>query len=81
MKEVALGLFLAALSVGVFAQGSDGTGATKPVAGGSSQGAAGPGTTRIGPVPAWAVGLGIGAVAIGVMVADENSDRKTTTNH
>jgi UPF0716 family protein affecting phage T7 exclusion len=81
MKEVALGLLLATLSVGVFAQGPDGTGTTKEVAGGSAQGAAGPTTTMIGPVPAWVVGLAIGAVAIGVMVADENSDRRTTTNH
>ena len=82
MKKVALGLLLAALSGGIFAQGPEATGTTKEVAGGSSQGAAAPATTTmIGPLPAWVVGLGIGAVAIGVMVADENSDQKTTTNH
>ena len=81
MKQVTLGLLLAALSGGVFAQGSETTGTTKEVAGGSAQGAAAPATTMIGPIPAWAVGLGIGAAAFGIMIADENDDDKTTTNH
>jgi hypothetical protein len=36
----------------------------------------------IGPVPAWAVGLGIGAAAIGATIAaDDDDDDATTTNH
>ncbi|HKQ25322.1 MAG TPA: hypothetical protein VJT81_12850 [Burkholderiales bacterium] len=82
MKQVTLGLLLAALSGGVFAQGPEATtGTSKEVAGGSAQGAAAPATTMIGPIPAWAVGLGIGAAAFGIMIADERDDDKTTTNH
>jgi hypothetical protein len=47
---------------------------------GPSSGAAGPAGPMIGPIPAWAVGLGIGAAAFGIMIAEEN-DQKTTTNH
>ncbi|HKQ25321.1 MAG TPA: FecR family protein [Burkholderiales bacterium] len=48
---------------------------------GPASGAAGPAGPMIGPVPAWAVGLGVGAAAFGIMIADENDDDKTTTNH
>jgi len=50
---------------------------------GPSSGAAGPAGPTIGSVPAWAVGLGIGAAAIGIMIADENDDDDvvTTTTH
>ena len=49
---------------------------------GPSSGAAGPAGPTIGPVPAWAVGLGIGAAAIGATIADEHGDNNaTTTQH
>jgi hypothetical protein len=44
---------------------------------GPASGAAGPAGPKIGPVPAWAVGLGIGGAAIGVMISNENA----TTQH
>jgi hypothetical protein len=49
---------------------------------GPASGAAGPAGPMIGPVPAWAVGLGIGAAAIGATIAaDDDDDDATTTNH
>ncbi len=45
-------------------------------------GAAGPAGPMIGPVPAWAVGLGIGGAAIGATIASENNrGGSTTTTH
>ncbi|MEK6209773.1 MAG: FecR family protein [Pseudomonadota bacterium] len=49
---------------------------------GPATGAAGPAGPMIGPVPVWAVGLGIGAAAIGATIASENDhDNATTTQH
>ena len=48
--------------------------------GGSAGGATGAGAVKIGGVPAWAVGLGIGAAAIGAVVAGDGDDA-STTNH
>ncbi len=48
---------------------------------GPATGAAGPVGPMIGPVPAWAVGVGIGAAAIGATIASENDRENTTTTH
>jgi hypothetical protein len=47
---------------------------------GPASGAAGPAGTMIGPVPAWAVGLGIGGAAIGATIAADD-DTSATTHH
>ncbi|MGH8694596.1 MAG: hypothetical protein ACREVM_10265, partial [Burkholderiales bacterium] len=48
---------------------------------GPASGAAGAAATpKIGPVPAWVVGLGIGGAMIGAMIANEN-DQDSTTSH
>lgn len=46
---------------------------------GPSSGAAGPAGPMIGPIPAWAVGLGIGGATIGAAIAAD--DDATTTHH
>jgi len=48
---------------------------------GPASGAPAPAGPMIGPVPAWAVGLGIGGAAIGAMIAAENEHDKATTTH
>ncbi len=48
---------------------------------GPASGAAGAAATpKIGPVPAWLVGLGIGGAMIGAIIANEN-DQDSTTSH
>jgi hypothetical protein len=47
---------------------------------GPSSGAAGPLGPTIGPIPAWAVGLGIGGATIGAAIAADDDDA-TTTHH
>jgi hypothetical protein len=78
MKKLALGLILAALSSGVFAQGAEVAGTTNVVAGGSAAGAGealGAGTV----VTTNAVLVTAGVVVAGVVSAGTKTE--TTTSH
>ncbi len=53
---------------------------TGSLSGPATGAAAAAGTPKIGPVPAWVIGLGIGGAAIGAMIANEN-DFDSATQH